>query len=93
MENELINLKSIEDLVLIRGRITNQSCIKISEEYRPLIDKNNITVSITPIGSQQNIIIKGITGYEIHLQSNGGLPIDCFYHIFAKKNLVDSEES
>jgi hypothetical protein len=93
MENELNPVWSKDELLVIRGRITNKNCISIPEEYHSILEENTITISVTPIGSHQNIIIKRITGYEIYLQSNGGLPIDCFYHIFAKKSPNKDEES
>jgi hypothetical protein len=31
------------------------------------------------------VIVKGILEDKILLQSNGGMPIDCYYHIFAER--------
>lgn len=47
-----------------------------------------MSVSLTPIGSHQNVIVKRFDENQVHLQSNGGMPIDCFYHIFATRKDV-----
>ena len=50
-----------------------------------------MTVQLTPIGSHQNVIVKRISPIErkIYLQSQGGMPVDCFYHIFAERKDVE----
>jgi hypothetical protein len=91
MENEIIlsNIETLEDTIVLRGRITNKNIIYIPENIKELVEETNITASLTPVGSHQNIIIKRINNYEIHLQSNGGLPVDCFYHIFLQKKVIE----
>ena len=51
-----------------------------------MVDWTTITVNLTPIGSHQHVIVKRIDEEKIYLQSNGGMPIDCFYHIFAERS-------
>jgi hypothetical protein len=38
---------------------------------------------LTPIGANQNLIVKRTQGLEVHLQTNG-LPVDCYYLIFGQ---------
>lgn len=71
--------------VYIRGRIKNQNEIELPEYWKNLVDPKSITVNLTPIGAHQDIIIKRIGENKIFLQSKGGMPIDCFYHIFAER--------
>ena len=40
---------------------------------------------MTPVGAYQRVIIKRIDEDKIYLQSQGDMPIDCFYHIFAER--------
>ena len=49
---------------------------------------NSISVQLQPIGSHQNIIIKRWDDQFIHLQGQG-LPIDCFYHVYAERKDVN----
>lgn len=79
-----------EAAVYVRGRVDNKNEIELPEYWTNLIDYDTITVSLTPIGSHQNIIVKRIADNKIYLQSNGGMPISCFYHVFAER--ADTEK-
>jgi hypothetical protein len=74
-----------EAAVYIRGRITNNTEINLPEYWKGLVDINTISVNLTPIGSHQDVIIKRWDDEKIYLQSKGGMPIDCFYHIMAER--------
>jgi hypothetical protein len=71
--------------IYIRGRVKNKSTIDLPEYWKNFVDIKNITVTLTPIGSHQDVIIKSWDSEQVHLQSNGGLPIDCFYTIYAER--------
>lgn len=71
--------------VYIRGRIRNQKEIQLPSYWKDFVDVRSITVNLTPVGSHQHVIVKRIDESKVYLQSNGGLPIDCFYHIFAER--------
>ena len=76
--------------VYIRGRLRNSCVIILPEYWKDLIDISSITVSITPFGAHQDIIVKSITCNKILLQSNNMFPINCFYHVFAER--MDGEK-
>ena len=46
---------------------------------------DSITVQLQPIGSHQDIIVKRWDAEKIYLQSQGGTPIDCFYHVYGER--------
>jgi hypothetical protein len=71
--------------VYIRGKLKNSSEIILPEYWKDFVDISSITVSITPIGAHQDIIVKTITENKVLLQSKGPIPINCFYHIFAER--------
>ena len=50
---------------------------------------NSITIQLTPIGSHQDVIVKRWDDETIYLQSNGGMPIHCFYHVYAERKDVE----
>ena len=81
-------LEGPENAVYIRGRVTNKKSIIFPHYWKDLIDWTTITVNLTPIGAHQNVIIKRFDDTQVHLQSNGGMPIDCFYHIYATRKDV-----
>ena len=77
-----------EIAVYTRGRVCNgNNVIDLPSYWRGLVDYETITVQLTPLGSHQNVIVKRISAIEnnIYLQSQGGMPVDCFYHIIAKR--------
>ena len=71
--------------VYFRGRLTNKTIIFLPQYWEKLVDRTTITVNLTPIGAHQNVIVKRIGENQIHLQANGGMPIDCFFHVFATR--------
>ncbi len=79
-----------EAAVYVRGRVKNQTEIHLPEYWTKLVNPDTITVSLTPIGSHQDVIIKRIGDNKIYLQSKGGMPIDCFYHVFGER--IDTEK-
>jgi hypothetical protein len=78
-------LEGPEGGVYIRGRVTNKTEIEFPLYWKDLVDIQSITVSLTPIGAHQDVIVKRWDEKKIYLQAKGGMPIDCFYHIFAER--------
>ena len=82
-----------EAAVYCRGRVCNgNNVIDLPPYWRGLVDYESITVQLTCLGSHQNVIVKRISPIEdkVYLQSQGGMPVDCFYHIMAAR--IDGEE-
>jgi hypothetical protein len=71
--------------VYIRGKLKNSNEIILPEYWKELVDVESITVSITPIGTHQDIMVKTITQEKIIVQSKSVIPINCFYHVFAMR--------
>ena len=69
--------------------LTNQ--IALPRYWKNLVRSSTITVNLTPIGAHQDVIVKRITNNVVHLQSNGGLPINCYYHIYGER--IDCEKN
>ena len=77
--------------VYFRGRIKNQKEISLPSYWKGLVDPSSITVTLTPVGSHQDAIIKRIDEEKIYLQSKGNMPIDCFYHVYGER--IDCEKN
>jgi hypothetical protein len=87
-ENKLLIyscLEGPENAVYIRGRLQNETEIKLPDYWKKLIDPQSITVSLTPIGKHQDIIVEDFDIEKVVLGTNYTAPIDCFYHIFAER--------
>jgi hypothetical protein len=78
-------LEGPEHSVYCRGKVLNRDYIELPPEWTGLVDDTTITVSLTPIGAHQDIIVKRIGDNKVYLQSKGGMPIHCFYHVFATR--------
>ena len=72
-----------------RGMLKNEKEILLPSYWKDLVHENSITVQLQPIGSHQDIIVKRWDTEKVYLQSQGGLPIHCLYHIFAERKDVN----
>jgi len=75
--------------VYFRGRVKNSNEIKLPYYWKDLVHENSISVQLQPIGSHQDVIVKKWDDEKIYLQSNGGMPIDCFYHVYAERKDIN----
>ena len=80
----------LENMVFCSGRLQKEKQIALPPEWTECVDRSTITVSLTPIGSHQDLIVRGIQGNKITIQSKSVVPIDCYYHVFAERNEVES---
>ena len=76
--------------VYYRGRLRNRNVIELPYYWKDLVHKESISVQLQPIGAHQNIIVKRWDDEKVYLQSNGGIPIDCFYHVYAERKDVNA---
>ena len=72
--------------VYIRGKVRNTNEILLPTYWKGLVDWTTITVNLTPIGAHQNVIVKRVDEDKVYLQSNGGIPINCYYHIYGERS-------
>ena len=75
--------------VYCRGRVRGEKIIKLPDYWKDLVDVESISVQLQPIGAHQDVIIKRWDSEFVYLQAQGGLPINCFYHIYAARKDVN----
>ena len=75
--------------VYYRGRVRNEKIIALPSYWKGLVHEDSISVQLQPIGSHQDVIVTRWDIEKIYLQSKGGMPIDCFYHIYAERKDVN----
>ena len=85
-----ICLEGPEGGVYTRGKVKNDKVILLPDYWKNFVDINSITVQLQPIGAHQDIIVKRWDAEKVELQSKPGIPIHCFYHIFAER--IDGEQ-
>ena len=76
-----------EIAVYCRGRLNTGTEIQLPSYWKDLVYENSITVQITPIGTQQDIIVKEYDNEKVILESSSS--IDCFYTICAERKDVN----
>ncbi len=87
-----ICLEGPEAGVYVRGRLTGSNTINLPEYWKGLIDLESITVSLTQIGSSQDLIVDGLEdwGTKVKVRSGNASAIDCYYTIQASR--IDGEK-
>ncbi len=78
-----------EVAVYYRGRCKNSNEIKLPSYWKDLVHTDSITVQLQPVGAHQDIIIKRWDDEKVYLQAKGGMPIDCFYHVYAERKDIN----
>ena len=72
-----------------RGRLRRGKEIFLPNYWKDLVHINSITVQLQSIGAHQDIIVKRWDDEKIYLQSMGGMPINCFYHVYAERKDIN----
>ena len=75
--------------VYCRGRVRGEKIIKLPDYWKDLVDVESISVQLQPIGAHQDIIVKRWDENFIYLQAQGGMPVNCFYHVYAARKDVN----
>ena len=78
-----------ENGVYFRGRVVNKNVINLPDYWKDLVDHTTISVQLQPIGAHQNVIVKRVEETQIHLQAQGGMPINCYYHVFGERQDIE----
>ena len=72
-----------------RGRVKNEKVIILPSYWKDLVHETSISVQLQPIGAHQDVIVKRWDSEKIYLQSNGGMPIDCFFHVYGERKDIN----
>ena len=51
--------------------------------------ETSISVQLQPIGAHQDVIVKRWDSEKIYLQARGGMPIDCFFHVYGERKDIN----
>ena len=75
-----------ESGIYIRGRLTGKNVIDLPDYWEGLVDPETITVTLTQIGSSQDLIVDAINwGKQVKVRSGNGTSIDCFYEVWVAR--------
>ena len=74
--------------IYIRGRLTGKNVINLPDYWDGLVDPETITVTLTQIGSSQDLIVDAIEwGKRVKVRSGNGTNIDCFYEVWVARHI------
>lgn len=77
--------------VYFRGRLKDNTIIELPSYWKGFVDPESITVTLTQIGSQQDLIVDKVEwGSRILVRSGSGSAIDCYYIVYGKR--IDGED-
>jgi len=71
--------------IYIRGKLNGSNIIELPEYWDGLVDPETITVTLTQIGSSQDLIVEDIKGSIVTLRSGTNEKIHCFYEVWAAR--------
>ena len=71
--------------IYIRGKLEGTNIIELPEYWDGLVDPDTITVTLTQIGTSQDLIVQEISGSVVILKSGTGERIHCFYEVWAAR--------
>lgn len=71
--------------IYIRGKLNGSNIIELPEYWDGLIDPETITVTLTQIGSSQDLIVEDIKDRIVTLRSGTNERIHCFYEVWAAR--------
>jgi hypothetical protein len=80
-------LEGPEIAVYIRGKLFDESIIEIPDYWNQLVDPDSINVSLTQIGSSQDLCVDEIKfeQRQIRIKSNTDKTINCYYTVTATR--------
>ena len=72
--------------VYVRGKLKDSGVIELPDYWKGLVDPETIDVSLTPIGSFQELFVEAIQwGTKVIVRNAAGGPINCSYVIYAER--------
>jgi len=72
--------------IYVRGRLTGKNIINLPDYWEGLVDPDSITVTLTQIGSSQDLIVESIDwGKVVKIRSGTASNIDCFYEVWVAR--------
>jgi len=83
-------LEGPEHAVYVRGRVSRDGIIELPDYWQNFVDKESITVTLTPIGAFQELFVDRIEyGKRVYIKNQAGGKIDAYYQVHAERIDVD----
>lgn len=83
------NLEGPEHAVYYRGKISGSNRINLPPYWKFLVHAETISVTLTPIGSYQQLYITDVNSEYVEIKENGDNYIDCYYMVYGERKDID----
>ena len=75
-----------EAAIYVRGRVSVDGIIELPDYWQNLVDKETITVQLTPIGCYQELFVERIDyGKTVRVKNSAGGTINAYYQVWANR--------
>ena len=82
-----------EAAIYVRGKVSIDGVIELPDYWQNFVDKESITVTLTPIGAFQELFVDRIEyGKRVYIRNQAGGKIDAYYQVHAERIDVDKLE-
>ena len=72
--------------VYMRGKLSGTSTIQLPDVWKDLVDPDSIGVTLTPMGSYQELFVESINwGSKINVKNASSGPINCTYIVYGTR--------
>jgi hypothetical protein len=79
-------LEGPEHAIYVRGRVSLDGIIELPDYWQNFVDKESITVTLTPIGAFQELFVDRIEyGKRVYVRNQAGGKIDAYYQVHAER--------
>jgi len=83
------NLEGPEHAVYFRGKLDDSNSINLPPYWKFLVDEDTISVTLTPIGSYQQLYITDVNAQYVEIKENSDKKISCYYMVYAERKDID----
>ena len=83
------NLEGPEHAVYFRGKLDDSNSINLPPYWKFLVDEESISVTLTPIGSYQQLYITDVNAQYVEIKENSDKKISCYYMVYAERKDID----
>ena len=78
-----------EAAIYVRGKVSLDGIIELPDYWQNFIDKESITVHLTPFGAYQELFVEKIEyGKRVYVKNQAGGKIDAYYQVWANRGDV-----
>ena len=75
-----------EAAIYVRGKVSIDGIIELPDYWQNFVDKETITVQLTPMGAYQELFVDRIEyGKRVYVKNQAGGKIDAYYQVWANR--------